>query len=525
MSVVTSLKNIFSGIFGADTDIRRKRAALKKIYADIKAVKPVALKKSSGDLQSGLAQVVLRFYQTLIPLKELFSRTISNQDEGVAEKFKNLYIENRISSSFMEQRLQFSYGYLSERILKSKDPQGLLKKTSNEFQRFLKPLNDKSSRLIDMDLKELHKFATLCSHRFEDFLHYFDSRIDLQNPNYKPSFHAVNNERAVSNLQDIYFIAADLNPDFINDENIGTFYRLIGGEVGPSLEKRVNRELSRMKRLLNVQLSPTHLLNVLRAAKKDPFFTPKIDSVNVAYVAAYKKRLITHFQNDMQRIIREVKDAAVNDELLLLFGDTELLPVRGYSAVENKKLESAGLALFTFCKPLSILKTFMIAKFEKNLRENLKKVLIEGFFEDKSFQESLSGLYYKCEKSFEKIIKFEETLTGGGTDSIEYMERYIDRHKKGKDSTIQVKTFVSSVNTKVAKLIQEETNLLYRVTLFTKDILSDYKKGKADFILNIKSIGGANNTEIVKHLHLGYKDLVGLVKIMKHFTSLKAQGL
>ena len=99
----------------------------------------------------------------------------------------------------------------------------------------------------------------------------------------------------------------------------------------------------------------------------------------------------------------KIKVDTIGGDLKTLFLGAEPLEVPGYTQALAHELDSRNYSGFSRVKPLAILKSFILAHFEKSLRDPLKRLLIEGTFTQKMVELRFNNTYYDCEGLYARL--------------------------------------------------------------------------------------------------------------------------
>jgi len=204
-----------------------------------------------------------------------------------------------------------------------------------------------------------------------------------------------------------------------------------------------------------------------------------------------------------------------------LFGGTEVLILEGYNDEVDSYLRRESPNGFTHVKPLGILKTFVVGVFESQIKETVKKILVEGYFDNKNFQNSLANILYQCDRTGGRVMAFEESLKGGGRVSVTAVKRYVEEMRHGKDIIPFLGKIVDEINYKAREICEDETGIFQMLSETLGDLLSDYKRPSPDLVTNIRSLGGLRNKEIIASLQEGRRKTETFVRIMKNFSFVK----
>ncbi|NOY09756.1 MAG: hypothetical protein GXP33_13045 [Spirochaetes bacterium] len=515
--LLNTLKDLLGSLFNRDPKEIQKRKELKRIADFLKTIRPSYYKPGNARVLPGFASILYEFTMLLMPVYELLQKTIDNKDPKLSDLYRGYLIESRIPPEKRKKLKDFTYNSIRERVLNSISPESELKLIGHEFMNILKLFSAPEFNRIDIEYKQLEKLLSICKIDYEKILNRFDPKLRLLQLNYKPSFSPVPEEDVINEILDIYYVIWGLELSFGVENNLSLLLERLNKSNADELKYKINKTINRMQQLLNKHLAPTTLLFLIRAIKKDPFYAPEADKEMQHYLDKYITKLTERFQHSRDLIIRERRENAIEQDLKALFGEAELLTAEGYNEEYSGILNDEGFDSFKYIKPLMIVKSFVVAKFEKNMRENVNKIIIEGYFESESFQNRLSNLYYGCDKIMNEIIGFEEEFTGENKISVRTIQSYLKSYHSGKNVTSLLNRVVQSANSKAFSIIDDTTNLFYRLASTLLEIINDYKQNTPTFISNLKVIGGIKNREFIGNLVKDYNDLIKFVRIMKNF--------
>ncbi len=519
--LLESIKEIFFNIITRDPKELQKRKELKKIYDFLKTIKPPYYKASHSLVLPGFANILLEFVKTVRPLCDLLSKTINSQNEKLASLYRKHLIESRLSENEQEKIRNLTYESVKERILKTAHPEDELKIIGNEIQEIIKTLSSPQFNSFDLQYNQLEKLSALCKLNYQKLLNLFDSKFQITDLKRKPNFTPTTGELILNDLLDIYYVLWGFNPELALEDNLTILYKRLTKTDKEEASLKLKKIISRLKQLLKKHFSQSTILFLIRAIKEDPFFSPDVDKDFQQYLSIYKEQLMSQYTQIRDRILRERRENAIQQDIESLFGQADLLTIEGYSKNESEMLQREGFEGFKYVKPLQIIKSFSVAKFEKSIGENVNKLLVEGFFENKMFQNTLSNAYHACSEILSNISKFEEEVKGEGKYSINGIKKYLASEATKEKAKPIVKRLIDGIDAKALSIIEESTNSYYKLATTLTEILNDFKQNSPTYISNIKVIGGIKNREFIASLVNDYNDIVKLIRIMKNFTIIR----
>jgi hypothetical protein len=522
MGFIERIKAWFSRLFSRDPEEARRRAELRRLQQELAELRPPYFRPKQTQVLPGFAQAVYRFYFHLRPLAEIVRATVANPDIHSSQRYFDYLIDCRLPKAEQERRRFFSYEGMVERIRNSLAPEEEFEAIHREFQSFLDSVDALGSRTINVDLYELDRFIDICRHDYERILGLFDPSANLEDPRYKPDFAPVLGEQLLPELVDLYYLIESFT---FSPELKECLLRLLERRQPESFDDEKRTKLDKIfvqiKKESEEKLGKDTLLALIRVVKEEPYFTPTTPRDKKDFFEAYRRRLVTQYEKDHERIVREQHESAMAVDIKSLFGDADILEIEGYDEEYDSMLRKDSPNGFIWIKPMRILKTFIATSFEPQLKEAIKRVLVEGYFDNKGFQNNLANILYQCERSGGRIMDFETQLHGTGRDSLIALRRYLDEMRRGKDIGSFLTRLVDSINGKAHGIVEDEAGLFAMLGDALGDLVADFKRSSPDLVTNIRTLGGGRNREIIAQLQSGRERIAALVKVMRNFTAVK----
>jgi hypothetical protein len=523
MGIIERIKDWFARAFARDPEEAHRRAEIRKLQNQLSELKPPYFRLKQNLVLPGFAQGIYHFYSLLRPLAELARSTIANSDIRISQRYYDYLIDRRLPKAEQERKRFFAYDGMSERIEASLKNDEELESIIREFQAFLGSLDALGSRAVNADLYEVERFIDLCRHDYERLIGLFDPSANIDDPRYKPDFAPVPGEQVLPELADFYYLTESFIFSPQLKENV---LRLLEKRQPDSFDEskkgKIDKIFSQLDKVVSERLGRDVLLAMLRVIKDDPNFTPTTPRERRDFLEAYRRRLVTQFDKDRERILREQHENAIAADIRSLFGDADIQEIDGYDEEHDSFLRRESPNGFIWIKPLRILKTFIANEFEPQLKECIKRILVEGYFDNKAFQNNLANILYQCERSGGRIVEFEETLRGNGRISLVAMKRYIEEMRRGKDIASFLSRLVDAINDKAREIVEDEAGLFAMLGEALGDLLSDFRRSSPDLVTNIRTLGGGRNREILAQVQGGRERIQILVKIMRNFTFVKS---
>ncbi|HTX72825.1 MAG TPA: DUF5312 family protein [Rectinemataceae bacterium] len=522
MKLLEIIKDLFARIFTSDPEEGRKRTELRRIHALLVDLRPPYYRPKQNLVLPGIAQALFHFYTLLRPLAELARATVANSDIRISQRYFDYLIDCRLSMDEQEKKRFFSYDGMSERLQQSFRTEEEFEAIAREFQGFIRSLDELGPRAVNADLYEVDRFLDICRYDYERILGLFDPSASLDDPRYRPDFAPVPGEQVLPELMDFYYLIEGFSFSAQLKENvIRLLERRQPGSADTSKRAKIDKLFSQLDKSLSGRFDPEILRALMRAIRGEPFFTPATPRERKDFLDSYRKRLVVQYEKDRERLLREQHETAIASDIQSLFGDADILEVEGYDDENDSFLRRESPNSFMWIKPLRILKTFIAAVFDPMLKESVKRILVEGYFDNKNFQNNLANILYQCERSPTRIVDFEEQLKGNGRVSIVSMKRYIEEMRRGKDIAAFLTRLTDSINARAREIVEDETAMFAMLGDALGDLLSDYRRSSPELVTNIRTLGGGRNKEILAQVQVGRDRISILVKIMRNFTFVK----
>jgi len=522
MGILQAILDFFRKIFGFDTGADGE---LKRIYSGIAHIKPPYYRFKNNLVMTGFAQDLYLFCQTLKPLMDLADRTLSHPDLRVSRRYFDYLVDLELPAEERARKDSFVYEGMKARIenaVKDEEEQAAI---ARDFQRFLKSVDALVDGRLNFDLYEVERFIEVCRHDWERMLGFFDPGASLDDNRYKPDFQACAGEQVLPELIDAYYLLSGFSfSEALHAKTMRVFERHAPATAASQAGK-ISKLFSTLNKILSYRLSSDNLLALIRLSKRDALHQPDIKRERIDYVEQYRKRLVTQYERDRERLLRERHENAVSMDIRDLFGGTEVIALDGYNEDSDSYLRRESPNGFTHVKPMSILKSFVKGVFEAQIKEAVKKVLVEGYFDNKNFQNSLANILYQCDRTAARIESFEEGLKGNGRVSIIAVKRYVEEMRHGKDIMPFLSKIVDEINYKAKEICEDETGLFQMLSEVLGELLSDYKKSSPDLVTNIRSLGGGRNKELLASLTEGRRRTEIFVRVMRNFAFIKSPDI
>lgn len=459
--------------------------------------------------------------QVLRPLREVFEKTIDNPDPKLAQRYKDYLVTARLPEKLQVLYSSFSYSSMKKRVFDSVDPEEELGKIGEEIEQLLQGLNTAEFHGFDSAYTVMNRLTNLCQHNFLPMLRFFDPALKSLDSADPAILQPVSGEEMLQELLDFYFILAGFDYSESIERNIGLLLERLSRERSEEARARLKKVLLRLQNLMSESLGSQTILILLRLIQKDPQFVPQSIQEESSLIETYKNRLQINYQRSKERIQQQLRELAVAEDLKRLFPNGQPEQIEGYREDIDQALQERDFDSFLHIRALRIIKNYLHYHFNKELKEPLKRLIVEGKFTNKVFENMLTRPFYQCTELESKIIQFEEQLQGEGTQSIKKLSKYIELLDQGKPVHNMVATVLETIDKESRYLVEEGANSFYNLFVNVLDILNDAKLKNPVKVTNIKFLTGGKQQDFLNRVSYGHNNLYLFTKIIKNFTTIK----
>ena len=504
------------GILSGDPEAVRLRSQLKELANTVGESKPTVYQKSPETLLPAFAASWFQLYQLLVPLSEMFSKTIASPDRLTAEAALHALIESNLEDNVAQRRSSLSFSSLTERYASARSVEQEAQLVAHEFASLITDVQKQDTERWQQDFASLFRLRYLALHTWAALFSHFGHNISSGAR--EVSFHAVEAKHVIPELIDLYFLVAEFNLLPGVEPLLGGLLEKLNPARATDNKEKLSKILARLSELLRGPCSAALLLNLIRLIRKDP--TNQLENLVIKerFIADYLATLNERCGNDQERAFRERNESSRERDIQLLFEGRDLEHLSHYSSYTNERLSAVGLSSLTWVKPLEVLLTFAKTELKGSYLSAVKKVLMGGIFTSKDWQSQLSDSMYVVEKITTNLVEFDTSLTRDGKVSLVPLEKYLSGQVPASTLSRQM---VDNINRAASNLLEAEYNGLFTLSQRIQDLLNDQKSPHPTYITNIRSIGGANQREFIEFLIQGYNKNIQLLKTLSYYVVAK----
>jgi hypothetical protein len=521
MSIFKAIVSFFKILLGLDA----LHQELKHLYAPIAYFKPAYYRLSSEQVLPGFAQDLLLFCQALKPLMDLADRTLAHPDMRISRRYFDFLLEGGLPPADLERKASFVYDGMKTRVENAILAEDEHDAINRDFQHFLGGIEDLGKSGLNVELIEAQRFVEICRHDWERVIGLFDPSASLEDPKYRPDFQPCDGESLLPELLDIHYLCSGFIFSDMLMRKIMKVYDRYAPAAAAGNTARIEKAFSTLNKIRQFRLSDETLMILIRLIKRNPAFKPDLKREQVNFIDQYKRQLVSQFERDRERLLRERHETLVAKDIKDLFQGIEISPVEAYNDDNDAFLRRETPHGFTHIKPLGILKTFVIGVFDARIKDNVKKILVEGYFDNKAFQNNLANILYQCDRTVGRITAFEDGLRSTGRFSMSGVRRYVEEMRHGKDIMPFLVKLVDEINAKARSICEDETGLFEMLGTTIGDILADYRKSSPDLVTNIRTMGGSRNKEYLATLAEHRRLIDVFVRVMRNFSYVRAPAI
>jgi len=521
--LLDSLKDIFLSIFFPSSPEYQVKKHLRVAEMEVRKVNP-PIYRSDGAVLPGFATIVLQLYQQVLPLKKLLSSTIASKDMRLSSQYQDMMLESAFSEEQLKKKNAFSYEERSKVLepLTREQFEEEIQEQKRSFAVFMHSLEDEAIFKVDRKIERLLKFFDLLSFSFNKLFAKFDASFessigkDVLTPSC--NFVLVKGEAILQDLLDLNFL---ISTTPIDDELIDAFWTFNSTlpediRMGDIAIEACFKEIPF---ILNNVFFPNTLINLIRLIKQDPTFEDKMPMPkSQSSIAEYRQRASEAFSASTKKLIKLKQDKDISDLITSTFDKETIMKVSVYNDETNAHIQGLTHMSFDWVRPLEVIKTFNAVHFERAISIFLREVMVEGYFQDHDFQQTLGVAYNYCENLAQKILEFENKFDEKGTCSITSLNGYLEAISRGSDFRKQLSRIVDDANGAAKKLCQEAGEAYNKLFLSCEIIVQDARKSVPTHITNVRALSmSTKNREAFSEFEKRMKKFETFIEILKNY--------
>jgi hypothetical protein len=508
------LSSLFTGSFRTSRQRREMRAAAR----ELRQRNPDVYRARTNEVLPAFPEALYKLSRSVRSLTRLFDKTILNPDPALTELFRDWLVEARLCENDRLTKMSFTRDAMRRRLGQSGSFQNALRDICADFEHYLALFRQPEFADFNHEYAQVEQLAELSRYPFEKILSFFDPRIASREGNDKPSFTPVLAQHLTQDLMDLYFALVGFEAGSTVAENTVRLHRRLMRIPNADEEDKIRTIIGLIRTIVRTYFSLQSLLCLIRLSSENADLTLPVTREMTDHLELFKSRLRARFELERERLRREHSESEVTAELQSLFHDTPLAEIRGYTEALSNTLAEEGFESFTRMRGLQIVKSFVYGPFETSIKEHIKQLVIDGFFENKTFKERFIDFFHTCQSAVDEIARLEEMITGPGDVSVRTIGEYLDKHRGGKSVSASLNQLVQTINDNAARLIETVANVFFGFSRSLDELLADARQHVPTIVGNIKVIGGDHNQERLHDLVTDAQRLTLFISIMRKFT-------
>ncbi len=512
------IRDFLSSLFTGSLHASRKRRELKKAARELRQHNPDVFRFSSNEIMPPFPAALYKLSRYVRTLTRLFERTLFHPDIKTAERFRDYLVEGRLTEDDRLRKTDFTAAALRARLERTGSFQETMKAIGTDFEKYLALFRQPEFADFNREYAQVERLAELTRFPFEKILSFFDPHITSPDVGYKPRFSPVLAQNLTQDLMDLYFTLAGCEPGADTAQGVVILHHRLTRIHDADEANKIRKLVGFIRTLLGKYFSRQALLCLIRLSSENATLTLPEPRDTTDFLEMFKTRLRARFELEREKLRREHSESEVTADLKNLFHDTPLLDVRGYTAGVAQELTDGGFDAFTHIQGLRILKSFVSEFFEPRIKEHIKLLVIDGFFENKEFKDRFIGFFHTAQAAVDDIGLFEDTLNGSGDVSLQNLRGYLEKHRDGKTVEASLNQLVEAVDDNAARLIERLVGVFFGFSRSLDELLADATQRAPAIVSNINVMGGERNAERLAQLHGDAEALTLFLSIMKHFT-------
>lgn len=518
MSLLQSISDFISSLFGGSSPEAKKRQEVKKIESELREIRPLIYKNEM--IQPNFAEALRILSFNLKPIDDILSKTLCTDDLQRNSRFSEQLFVTGFSEEQQATLDSFQYENQLNDAMASDTLAYYFDKKRKELEAIIKQLNAPEFLKIDNTINRLKQLSDLCKFSYPSALRLFDMNYNMLDSDYKPKFQAISPNMLESSLLDLYYIAADLEISQSMAKAIIALYELLHCQpIDERTKDSLIGNLGKIQSVLKNVLSTDILLKLIRVAKCEKDFNPQKATYVLNARQKYAEYLEGRFIANENRLKIEIKDININAEMSELFGDNTVLTLTGYNDETNRLLRQNSTFAFNWIIPMNIIKSFITYFYDDKIKSLLNDIVIEGFFNNPTYKSDFSSSVYACNDAAERMEEFEKKFIRGGQFDQALISGLIRDGHKDNDFVTKLKDLIERINNTAKQFIQTEATNFFDLYVKIGEVLADSKKPTPDTISNLKMLlTSSRNHDSASALEQQHEQWKLFLEIMKNYA-------
>ncbi len=510
----TYLKHIILG----DNEALAKFRQLNDIYKVFKPSKYRYLTKDKY-ITALFVQKMFSMFEQFEKFKSVIETTIFASDEKKSQLYLNYLIEANLSEEAKNKGDRFLREFMLQKMKESENPSKSMKVIEDEYNLYKNNFTKANMPRFETEYNLLYKLYNLSTFNFDLFFSKFDPYF---NKTKAPAYNPVSGREVVNDLKDLYFLIGSLPTKSDVSGMLTKLYERISESDAKRFGKVANQAIEAIYKLCADELNPQKILSMCKYIEEKPKLSIGIEIKPMSILDKYRKDLDERFTKNKEFVLQRVSEETIYMEIQQLFNGKPLLQLKNYTEEMIGDMEATGIMGLEGIQPFKITKTFIYEMYEKEFKNTINSLIIESFFNDKSYQTKFSDRFFAANELANYIAEVETSIGETGANSFMKLHSHIKSYKINNNKSIEIKItkMIESINEKMRESNKRCAELLYGLGVHLYESLQDFKSPKPINITNMKTIKGGGNKEFITAVVNIYNLISKYLKIMKNYVAL-----
>ncbi|MCK4798155.1 MAG: hypothetical protein KAT05_12285, partial [Spirochaetes bacterium] len=383
-------------------------------------------------------------------------------------------------------------------------------KIKSILNEYIKSFNSENVKKINFTYNQITDLSGILNFDWFYFIHKFDSEITEANFNYKPNFDSVEGKYILDELIAINdsIETIDFNKDW---KNIYEYIKAVSDDAAlVNILKKIIQYSKIIKR-------DDYLLKIIRLIYKNPFFESQKFSSNAKVVQDYIYSFQLEVKKAVDRSIKELKRAKIEDLLLDIFHKTAIVRLKHYTQRINDLLLKKGVLGIRYIDPLNYLKAFLLDFCKGEVKSRIDFLLIKGTWSTNSYSSEYSSLLVHFNKLSDMVIDFDNRCS----DEERYGKSirkliFAVSHDPGARNLL--KKVIYKIDAEAGQLIFDSIKIFNIAASKLKALIDDYNLKTPEIIIDFHKMRWEFPSDVIVDLSELTKKLNSFVALLKYFT-------
>ncbi len=496
-------------LLGMSDPVYEKYTLLKTVLADLRSLPIQMYNPRNGSVTKNFGKIIFELYRYTQPLKELINIQGSKLALAKTKDFFVFYFMNEKQKSLYESLT----GEGIKKILNSEGMKNSTKIINEYYKELQKSFEKEIIRKINLNFSVMFSLDELIRFDLYPLVKKFCPGMQEGDITEPPAFKDVDGIQVIELIKDLCYVLYSLNTTY----DMREAFKILGEMKGATIIS--DEDIKNFQALVRKIISDDYLTSLIRIIEENPFYRPIYNFVEHNILNDFFTELSTDIKNSRDHLVDNLKRDKINQILNRLFNTTQFETLKFYNLEKSDILYKKGVKSFTFCEPLNYLKMFLKEIYNRYIMDSTNRLLIEGNYIDKHFNQKLSQAFLEANSFMDDIRRFDEEEIGSDKTwgRIKGLLPNVMREQK---LLVLVNKEIEEMNYTAEAIVQKAAQTFSVLLSCIKSIVEEYKTNSQDILANVKTIGGsANENKIfIESLVRAYNDIQAIYALLKFMT-------